>query len=189
MIELPQKANASAVDQRTMRDVLGHFVSGIVIVTGEDEAGPTGFTCQSFFSLSIDPPLVTFSPSRKSSTWPRLRKTGRFCVNVLAADHADLSAAFARPGGDRFAGVSWSPSPAGSPALDGVSAWIDCAVEGEYDGGDHLLVIGRVLALGADPDRPPLLYYGGGYRVTAPLPPTEPVGEWAEAWAQDEWWS
>lgn len=159
-----------AVDDRTMRDVLGHFVSGIVVVTGLTDQGPTGFTCQSFFSLSIDPPLITFSPSRRSRTWPRLREAGRFCVNVLAADHAPLSQAFARSGSDKFDGVSWSPAPSGSPVLDDVSAWIDCSFEDEHDGGDHVLVIGRVTALGARPDRLPLLYYRGGYRVTAPLP-------------------
>jgi 3-hydroxy-9,10-secoandrosta-1,3,5(10)-triene-9,17-dione monooxygenase reductase component len=150
-----------------MREVLGHFVSGIVVVTATGQDGPLGFTCQSFASLSLDPPLVTFAPARTSSTWPRIRDVGAFCVNVLAADHQELSARFARSGVDKFAGVPWRPAPSGAPILDGVSAWIDCSLWNEYDGGDHTIVVGLVSDLGCDPARLPLLYYRGRYGVTA----------------------
>src|SRR5690349_22062362 len=93
------------VSPAVMREVLGHFVSGIVVVTAISDDGPAGFTCQSFASLSLDPPLVTFSPARSSTTWPRIRRAAVFCVNVLAADHQELSAGFARSGVDKFAGV------------------------------------------------------------------------------------
>jgi 3-hydroxy-9,10-secoandrosta-1,3,5(10)-triene-9,17-dione monooxygenase reductase component len=165
---------AGPVSPAVMREVLGHFVSGIVVVTAATPAGPIGFTCQSFASLSLEPPLVTFAPARTSSTWPRIRTAGTFCVNVLAADHQELSVGFARSGGDgvdKFAGVPWRPSPSGAPVLDGVSAWIDCTLWNEYDGGDHTIAVGRVLDLGADPDRLPLLYYRGRYGVTADPPP------------------
>jgi 3-hydroxy-9,10-secoandrosta-1,3,5(10)-triene-9,17-dione monooxygenase reductase component len=154
-----------------MRDVLGHFVSGIVVVTATGPEGPLGFTCQSFASLSLDPPLVSFAPARTSSTWPRIRAVGVFCVNVLAADHQELSIGFARSGVDKFDGVAWRSGPSGAPVLEGVSAWIDCALWNEYDGGDHTIAIGRVLDLGADPARLPLLYYRGRYGVTGD-PPT-----------------
>ncbi len=167
----------SSVDRQVMRTVLGHFVSGIVVITGVDDDGPVGFTCQSFASLSLDPPLVSFSPSLTSVSWPRIRATHTFCVNVLAAEHASYSNTFARSGGDKFAGVSWNPAPSGSPILDGVSAFIDCALDEEYPGGDHTIVVGRVTALGADPDRLPLLYYRGSYGVTAPLPAVPAVEE------------
>lgn len=160
----------SAVDRQVMRTVLGHFVSGVVVITGVDADGPSGFTCQSFASLSLDPALVMFSPSLTSVSWPRIRASAAFCVNVLAAEHADYSNTFARSGGDKFTGVDWTAAPSGSPILDGVSAWIDCTLESEHPGGDHTIVVGRVTALGADPDRLPLLYYRGGYGVTAPLP-------------------
>lgn len=160
----------STVDRQVMRMVLGYFVSGIVVVTGADADGPSGFTCQSFASLSLDPPLVMFSPSLTSVSWPRIRTSGSFCINVLASEHANYSNTFARSGGDKFAGVSWAPAPSGSPILDGVSAWIDCTLDNEYPGGDHTIVIGRVLDLGADPEQLPLLYYRGSYGVTAPLP-------------------
>lgn len=151
------------VDARTMRDVLGHFASGVTVVTAQGEEGPIGFTCQSFSSLSLDPPLVVIAPARTSRTWPRLRALGRFCVNVLAEDQAALSAAFARSGADKFAGVPWRPSPLGQPVLDHVVAWLDCQLWAEYDGGDHTLVAASVLDLGADPGRRPLLFHRGDY--------------------------
>ncbi|MGX5656562.1 flavin reductase family protein [Geodermatophilus nigrescens] len=151
------------IDPRVMRDVLGHFASGVTVVTAHTGEEPIGFTCQSFSSLSLDPPLVALAPARTSTTWPRLRDLGRFCVNVLAEDQSGLSAAFARSGADKFAGVGWRPSRQGSPVLDGVVAWIDCALWAEYDGGDHTIVAARVLDLGADPGRRPLLFHRGSY--------------------------
>ena len=115
------------VTPESMRDALGAFASGVVVVTAIGPDGPIGFTCQSFASLSLDPPLVSFAPSRGSSTWPRIREVGRFCVNVLAADHEHHSAGFARSGADKFAGVRWRPAPSGAPILDGVCAWVDCS--------------------------------------------------------------
>jgi flavin reductase (DIM6/NTAB) family NADH-FMN oxidoreductase RutF len=158
-----EKSAAPTVEPRVLRDVLGHFASGVTVVTAETEDGPIGFTCQSFSSLSLDPPLVVFAPARTSQTWPRLREFGRFCVNVLAEDQSDVSARFARSGTDKFAGVTWRSSPHGAPVLDGVVAWIDCRLWAEYDGGDHTLVAARVLDLGADPRRRPLLFHRGGY--------------------------
>ena len=149
-----------------MRDVLGHFVSGVVVVTSNGPDGPVGFTCQSFASLSLDPPLLTFSPARTSTTWPRIREIGTFCVNILAADHQHYSAGFARSGTDKFASVAWEPAPSGAPVLGGISAWIDCSLEREYDGGDHTIVVGRVHSLRADPGQLPLLFYRGGYGLT-----------------------
>jgi 3-hydroxy-9,10-secoandrosta-1,3,5(10)-triene-9,17-dione monooxygenase reductase component len=151
------------VDPRVMRDVLGHFASGVTIVTALTDDGPTGFTCQSFSSLSLDPPLVAFAPARTSLTWPALRSIGRFCVNVLAEGQDVVSQTFAHSGGDKFAGVRWSPSAHGSPVLDGVVAWIDGELWAEYDGGDHSIVVARVLDLGADPARRPLLFHRGSY--------------------------
>jgi 3-hydroxy-9,10-secoandrosta-1,3,5(10)-triene-9,17-dione monooxygenase reductase component len=151
------------VDPQVMREVLGHFASGVTVVTAVTDDGPTGFTCQSFSSLSLEPPLIAFAPARTSLTWPRLRAIGTFCVNVLAEGQDDVSQNFARSGADKFAGVRWSPSVHGSPVLDDVVAWIDGELWAEYDGGDHSIVVARVLDLGADPDRPPLLYHRGSY--------------------------
>jgi flavin reductase (DIM6/NTAB) family NADH-FMN oxidoreductase RutF len=151
------------VDPQVLRDVLGHFASGVTVVTALTAGGPAGFTCQSFSSLSLDPPLVAFAPARTSQTWPALREIGRFCVNVLAEGQDDVSQNFARSGVDKFAGVRWAPSTHGSPVLDDVVAWIDGELWAEYDGGDHSIVVARVLDLGADPDRRPLLFHRGTY--------------------------
>ena len=159
----------AVIDPQVMRDVLGHFVSGVTVVTAMSADGPAGFTCQSFSSLSLDPPLVAFAPSRTSTTWPQLRDAGRFCVNVLAERQSGLSRQFARSGTDKFAGVEWSPSPHGSPVLDGVVAWIDSALWAEYDGGDHTIAVARVLDLGADASRSPLLFHRGAYGLQAAL--------------------
>jgi len=153
------------IDPRAMRDVLGHFATGVTVVTAAGPDGPLGFTCQSFSSLSLDPPLVTFAPARSSTTWPRVRAVGSFCVNVLSAEQEGLSRQFGRSGADKYAGVGWVPGPQGSPVLDGVVAWIDCTLAAEHDGGDHTMVVGRVLGLGADPTRSPLVFHRGGYGI------------------------
>lgn len=156
------------VDPQVLREVLGHFASGVTVVTAVTADGPAGFTCQSFSSLSLDPPLVAFAPGRTSQTWPKLRAIGTFCVNVLAEGQDDVSQNFARSVADKFDGVPWSTSAHGSPVLDGVVAWIDGELWAEYDGGDHSIVVARVLDLGADPDRRPLLYHRGTYGLLRP---------------------
>jgi 3-hydroxy-9,10-secoandrosta-1,3,5(10)-triene-9,17-dione monooxygenase reductase component len=164
MSAAPQPDRAPAViDPTVLREVLGHFATGVTVVTALTDEGPIGFTCQSFSSLSLHPPLVVFAPSRSSRTWPRLRAIGRFCVNVLAEGQDDVSRAFARSGDDKFAGMRWVPSPHGSPVLDDVVAWIDGELTAEHDGGDHTLAVARVLDLGAVPDRRPLLFHRGTY--------------------------
>ena len=131
-----------------LRHVLVHFASGLTVITAATHDGPAGFTCQSFASLSLDPPLVTFSPARTSSAWPLLRQAGR-TVNILPAGHQHLGARFARSGADKFAGVDYIASLRGNPLLDKALAWVDCELHEEYDGGGHTIVVGAVRALGA----------------------------------------
>jgi len=151
------------VDPQVLRDVLGHFASGVTVVTARTAEGPAGFTCQSFSSLSLDPPYVMFAPAKTSTSWPRIQGTGRFCANILGEDQEPLSRGFAVSGGDKFAGVPWHRSQNGSPILDGVLAWIDCTIEVEHDAGDHIIVVGRVLELDVERDGRPLLFFRGGY--------------------------
>jgi flavin reductase (DIM6/NTAB) family NADH-FMN oxidoreductase RutF len=153
---------ADEVTPEQLRAVLGTYTTGVVVVAALAER-PIGFTCQSFASLSLQPPLVSFSPARTSTTWPRIRDVGQFCVNVLAHDQHALSERFATRGIDRFDGVPWRPSPGGAPIIADVSAWIDCALQAEYDGGDHTIVVAAVRALAADPQRHPLIRYRGRY--------------------------
>ncbi|EPH40507.1 putative Flavin-dependent monooxygenase, reductase subunit HsaB [Streptomyces aurantiacus JA 4570] len=160
------------------RRVLGHFASGVTVVTapaGPGEAGPAGFACQSFASLSLDPPLVSFMVARTSTTWPRIARAGVFCVNILGADQGALCRAFAVSGADKFAGVAYDAAPVtGSPRLAGAPAWIDCAVQAVHTGGDHLIVVGRVEALGAvdeDAGTAPLLFHRGAFGDFTPRTP------------------
>jgi 3-hydroxy-9,10-secoandrosta-1,3,5(10)-triene-9,17-dione monooxygenase reductase component len=158
----------SDLSPRRIRNVLGHFATGLTVITAATENGPAGFTCQSFASLSLEPALVTFSPARTSSTWPLLRQAGRFTINILPADHQHLAAQFARSGADKFAGVDHSPSPLGNPVLDGALAWVDCELHQEYDGGDHTIVVAAVHALSARSDVDPLLFFKGDYVSVQP---------------------
>lgn len=154
----------SDVDPRLMRDTMGRFCTGVVLATGSLGGVPAGFAAQSFVSLSLEPALVALCPAKTSSSWPRLRAAGRFCINVLGADQKPLCDAFARSGGDKFAGVPWHAGVSGSPIIDGVLAYVDCELQAEHDGGDHTIAVGRVLDLTVlDPERPPLLFFGGRY--------------------------
>lgn len=162
------------LDAQHFRTVLGHFATGVTVITALEDGSPVGFSCQSFQSLSLDPPLVSFAPARTSTTWPRIRRAGRFCANVLAEDQEDTCRAFAAPGADRFAGLDWTASPSGSPVLDGVLAWIDAEIVQEVDGGDHVLVLGRVLDLAVPRDVPPLLFFQGRFTSLRPVPPRPP---------------
>ncbi|NBM18650.1 flavin reductase [Streptomyces sp. GC420] len=154
------------VDPGEFRDVLGHFASGVTVITcpGEGEEGPAGFACQSFASLSLDPPLVVFMVGRSSTTWPRIARAGVFCVNVLGVGQEGLCRAFAASGTDKFAGLTYDAAPATrSPLLAGVPAWIDCVIHAVHTGGDHLIVVGRVRALAAPGGRAPLLFHRGRF--------------------------
>lgn len=169
-----------SADPAVFRHVLGHFASGVTVVTGMDGGEPVGLTCQAFASLSLDPPLVVLAPARTSTSWPRIEKTGRFCVNVLAEGDASTARRFAKSGGRKFAGVAWQRSHAGSPVLEGVLAYVDCALEALHEGGDHVLVVGRVLDLGAPAGtaRGPLVFYRGRFGRFVPL--EGPLGEEVE---------
>lgn len=151
------------VDQATFRQVLGHFPTGVTVVTADTPDGPVGLAVGSFCSASLDPPLVAFFPSRASSSWPRIERSGTFCVNVLAEDQEDVSRRFASKDVDKFAGLGWKPASSGSPILNDVLAWIDCDVDGVTEAGDHYCVIGRVRELDSVDGRGPLVFYRGGY--------------------------
>lgn len=146
------------LDGRALREVMGRFATGVTVVTAMDGSQPVGFTCQSFVSLSLDPPLVALAPSKTSTSWPKIRKAGSFCVNVLADTQAEICRVFARSGGDKFAGVDWLPGATGVPALRSSLAWVECRLEAAHDAGDHELVIGRVLSLNTG-EGTPLVFY------------------------------
>ncbi|MFD7877866.1 flavin reductase family protein [Streptomyces sp. NPDC059766] len=157
------------VDSAEFRRVLGNFATGVTVITAPAADGsPAGFACQSFSSLSLDPPLVAFMVGRASTTWPRIARAGVFCVNVLDESQGELCRAFAVSGADKFAGVAHEPAPvSGAPRLAGALAWIDCTVHAVHTGGDHLIVVGRVDALGtgeaSGEGGGPLLFHRGRF--------------------------
>ncbi len=157
----------SDVDQGRFRAVMGHFASGVVIITGMYGKTPAGLTCQSFFSLSLDPPLVAMAPARSSTSWPKASSSGFVCANVLSADQEALARTFARSGADKFSGVGWSPAVNGAPRLHGALAWIECQLYEAHEAGDHLLVVARVVELESGPGQP-LLFYRGGFGSFTP---------------------
>jgi 3-hydroxy-9,10-secoandrosta-1,3,5(10)-triene-9,17-dione monooxygenase reductase component len=165
---------ASEPEPARFRQVLGHFCTGVTIITSLDESGPAGFACQSFAALSLDPPLVLFCPSRESATWPRIERAGFFCANVLTAGQQELARVFGTRGVDKFAGVPWAPAPSGAPVLDGVLTWVGCTVMAVHEAGDHYVVFGQVTELGECSAEQPLLFYRGRYGVTAVRPADGP---------------
>ena len=141
-----------SIDPLQYRTVLGHFPTGVTVVTGMVDDEPVGFTIGSFTSVSLDPPLVGFLPMVDSDRWQLLKRTTSFCVNILADGQDELCWRFAKSSIERpFEGVEWAPAPVtGSPLIAGSLAWIDCSHEQIVDAGDHHFVMGRVEALGHD---------------------------------------
>jgi len=164
--------------QGRLRTVLGHFPTGVVVVTALDANGePVGLSAGTFTSVSLDPPLVAFLAALTSTSYPRIRASGSFCINVLSADQEPVCRSFAASGSDKFAGIGWHPAGSGSPLLDGVVAWIDCDIDTIHRAGDHDIVIGRVRELDVASGDLPLLFFRGGFgqfahaSLTAPAQP------------------
>ncbi|MFJ3673861.1 flavin reductase family protein [Streptomyces sp. NPDC090106] len=139
--------------------------TSVVVVTATGADGqPVGLAIGSFTSISLDPPLVGFFPTVTSTSWPLIRQSGHFCVNVLAHNQTDIAARFARSGGDKFQGLSHSPAEfSGAPVLDDVIAWIDCELDMAVELGDHYLVVGKVRSMQSQSSDHPLIFLRGGY--------------------------
>jgi flavin reductase (DIM6/NTAB) family NADH-FMN oxidoreductase RutF/DNA-binding IclR family transcriptional regulator len=166
---VPEASSARAADAQHFRHVLGHFPTGVVVITAMGDNGkPAGMAVGSFTSVSLNPPLVAFLPDKSSSSWPKIETTGRFCVNVLTSAQEHVCRAMASKAEDKFAGIDWRPAGSGAPIIDGVAAWIDCDIDTVHEAGDHYIVIGRVRDLDiADPVLP-LIFYQGGYGRFSP---------------------
>lgn len=150
-------------EARRFREALGHYPTGVAVITWMTDDGPVGTVVNSFTSVSLDPPLVAFVPQRTSGPPERPRTGSSFCVNVLAADQEQLCRALASRGESAFAGVGWTRAPSGAPRLDNVVAWVACTVESAVDAGDRHIVIGRVQAVDVVRPSLPLLLFQGGY--------------------------
>ncbi len=152
-------------DPRAFRDALGHFATGVTIVTTRDAEGePVGVTVNSFASVSLEPPLVLWSLAKKSWSLPAFQQAGHYAVHVLASDQQALSDRFARASTDKFGGLDVVEGEGGAPLLAGCAAVFECSVEHRYEGGDHLILVGRVLNF-SSAEQAPLLFHRGRYAV------------------------
>lgn len=154
-----------SVDSRTFRRALGCFASGVTVVTTLHPQGgkPAGVTVSAFSSLSLDPPLVLFCLGEKTSCLGAFLEHGHFAINILAENQRDVSIRFASRGEDKWQGVAWEAGAGGVPVLPGCLATLECTLESALDGGDHKILIGRVVNLRYQEGGPPLLYFRGAY--------------------------
>lgn len=167
-----------------MRRALGLFASGVTIITGLDDGEPAGFACQAFSSVSLDPPMILFCVDRGSRSWPRIRRSGRFTVNVLGEDQVALCARFGSKTGSKFDGLDWTLSRWSTPALPGVILRVHAEVQDVHAAGDHDVVIGLVRELEPAPGGRPLVFYRGKFGLEHDIPQALlPFGLWG--WADD----
>lgn len=157
--------HSAAWSEREFRDVLSHYCSGLTILAAVVDGCPVGLTCQSFFSVSLRPPLVAVCVGKASTSFPAIHGIGSLSINILSADQRNLSDSFAKSGADKWAGVTWRPGAIhGHPIIEGVVASLECDIVSETAAGDHVLVLAYVRHLHADVSRYPLLYFRGTYR-------------------------
>lgn len=159
----------TGIDSATFRQVLGSYPTGVAIITARDPQGnPAGMVVGTFTSVSLDPPLVGFLPDKKSSSWPLIEQSGRFCVNILGSDSQALCRQVSGKG-DKFAGVSYEVSEHGLPVLGDAIARIECTIHSVNDAGDHWFVLGNVLGLEVTRDVDPMIFHRGRYGGFAEL--------------------
>jgi 3-hydroxy-9,10-secoandrosta-1,3,5(10)-triene-9,17-dione monooxygenase reductase component len=154
---------AAALDARSFRDALSRFATGVAFVTAAPGGEPTGLIVNSLTSVSLEPPLVSFCPSRSSLTWSRMRRARRFGVNVLGRQHERFAQRATAAGTDRFAGLDWALGHGGVPLLTDALASLECEIVAEHRAGDHWIVVGRVESLRVPPIRDPLVFFAGAF--------------------------
>jgi 3-hydroxy-9,10-secoandrosta-1,3,5(10)-triene-9,17-dione monooxygenase reductase component len=170
------EGTASDIDAASLRKIMGHYTSGLTIVASIVDAAPVGLTCQSFFSVSLEPPLVALSVGKSSTSFQAIRRAEAFSVNVLAAHHRRISDTFGRSGTDKWRGVDWHHGSWGQPVLEGAVAWLECRIRDVHDAGDHEIVVADVLDIGCDETAEPLIFFRSKYHmlISGELPPAGP---------------
>ena len=152
------------------RRILGHYPTGVCAVTAmKDNGVPAGLIVGSFTTVSLNPMLVAFFPDRSSTSWPEIKATGRFCVNVLADCQQDVCKELSAKGDNKFKNVGYHLSKLGSPILDGALAWIDCTLDEVHEAGDHFIVLGKVHDLNLHQQGDPMIFHKGGYSRVLPI--------------------
>lgn len=168
--------SSSEDEARAFRNALGAFATGVTIATTIDAEGkPVGVTASSFNSVSLDPPLVLWSLAKNSLSRDAFCSSGHFAVHILAADQEELSNRFARSGENKFDGIDWQAGELGSPVLPDYAALFQCRTQHQYEGGDHIILVGEVVAYETR-DAQPLLFHGGSYAERR----ARPAGEQGE---------
>ena len=150
-------------EPRAFRDALGRLVTGVAFITAAPGGQPAGLIVNSFTSVSLEPPLVSFSPARSSLTWSRMRRAGRFGVNVLGRQHEPFVVRAAPAGADRFVGLEWKPGRSGLPLLTDALVRLECEIVAEHVAGDHWIVLGQVSDLEVSPRSHPLVFFAGEF--------------------------
>jgi flavin reductase (DIM6/NTAB) family NADH-FMN oxidoreductase RutF len=155
-----------ALDPRELRNVMGHFATGVTVITTKDRSGkPFGLTANAFSSLSLTPPLVLICVDKTVDCYPCFEESKVFAVNFLSEDQEHLSRRFATKGIEKFEGITSHPGVCGAPLLDGAMGHIECAIVNAYEGGDHTIYVGEIQAAAASGDRPLLFFKGKYYRL------------------------
>lgn len=155
----------TGIEPRALRNAFGRFATGVTVVTTRGPGGkPEGMTANSFASVSLDPPLLLWCIREQAASRPAFDAATHFAVHVLRASQRPLAERFARPSPDKFAGLEWAEGKGGAPLIQGCLARFQCAVEARHPGGDHTIMVGRVLAMEEEPGEP-LLYIAGGFAV------------------------
>jgi flavin reductase (DIM6/NTAB) family NADH-FMN oxidoreductase RutF len=169
-MNLPLHSAAPAFSALEFRAALGMFATGVTVVTARTAEGVlVGLTANSFNSVSLDPPLVLWSLSRRSMSLPVFSTGTHYAINVLAAEQQELALRFAAPVGDRWAGTAWRPGVAGAPLIEGAVAHFECFNRSRYEEGDHLILVGQVEHCDHQPGAAPLLFHGGRFYTEHPL--------------------
>jgi flavin reductase (DIM6/NTAB) family NADH-FMN oxidoreductase RutF len=153
-----------AIETQELRRVMGHFATGVTVITTKDNDGaPQGLTANAFMSLSLDPPLVLISVDKGATCYGCFGLQNGFTVNFLSEDQEEISRRFATKGADKFAGLKWRAGSNGVAIIDGVIGFVECQITESHDGGDHTIVVGEIVNVHATGDRP-LLFFKGKYQ-------------------------
>jgi flavin reductase (DIM6/NTAB) family NADH-FMN oxidoreductase RutF len=163
-----QAKHAPAPDARSFRDALGRFATGVAFLTALPDGQPAGLIVNSLTSVSLEPPMIAFCPSRNSLTWSRMRREKRFGVNVLGRQHERFAMRAAPAGADRFAGLDWELGPRRVPLLTDALATLECEIHAEHPAGDHWIVVGRVDDVRTSPVNDPLVFFAGAFGALQP---------------------
>jgi flavin reductase (DIM6/NTAB) family NADH-FMN oxidoreductase RutF len=155
-----------AIDARELRNIMGHFATGVTVITTRDIDGkPFGLTANAFSSLSLDPPMVLICVDKKVDCYACFEGSKVFAVNFLDEEQEHLSRRFATKGIEKFEGIAYKTGECGIPLLEGALGYIECKLTGGYDGGDHTIYVGEVLDAMASGERPLLFFKGKYYRL------------------------